>query len=59
MVVNEMEFRRTASQRSRSPGDPMAASHSTTTFSYQTGTQPGEQGKTFATVYSQFRDENA
>lgn len=59
MVVNEMNYHRTLSQRSHSPGDPMAASHSTTTFSYQTGTQPGEQGKTYATVYSQFRDENA
>jgi hypothetical protein len=37
----------------------MAASHSTTTFSYQTGMMPGEGGKAYATVYSQFKDESA
>jgi hypothetical protein len=34
------------------------ATHSTTTFSYQTGVEPGASGKAFATAYC-FRDENA
>jgi len=32
------------SKRSSSPGDPMNASHSTTTFSYYTGYHAGERG---------------
>jgi hypothetical protein len=34
------------------------ATHSTTTFSNQTGIVAGECGKSYATVY-QFRDDNA
>ena len=52
MVVREdNESRPTKSHRSVSPGDPMNASGSTTTFSYQTGCQPGAVGKSYATVY--------
>jgi hypothetical protein len=57
MIVKEDDYQR-KSHRSQSPGDPSLATHSTTTFSYQTGVQPGEAGKSYATVY-QFRDSDA
>lgn len=47
MVVKEDEYQMSyrSKQRSHSPGDPMNASQSTTTFSYYTGFQAGERGK--------------